>query len=95
MYTSIPINFGSEKFVRTYVRRTSIREPRRNFGFQASARFGGKSHGHQDFQREKLNNKKAESFLPLNFNIYIDVNNRERAGARKETRGQQGENERQ
>ena len=27
--------------------------------------------------------------------IYIDVNNREGAGARKETRGQQGENERQ
>ena len=49
MYTSIPINFGSEKFVRTYVRRTSTREPRINFGFQASARFGGKSHGHQDF----------------------------------------------
>ena len=88
MYTSIPINFGFEKFVRTYVHRTSTREPRINFAFQASARFGGKSHGHQDFQREKLNNNKAESFLPLNFNGNIDVNNREEL-ERDQTRGQQ------
>ena len=28
------------------------------------------------------NNKKAESFVPLNFNVYINVENRERAKAR-------------
>ena len=33
-------------------------------------------------QREKNNNKKAESFVRLNFNVYINVDNQERAKAR-------------
>ena len=46
-----------------------------NVTFQAPTRFGGKSHCHSDFQREK-NNSKAESL------VYIYVNNRERARTR-------------
>ena len=41
----------------------------------------GKSHGHADFKREK-NNYKAESFLRLDFNVYITVENRARARER-------------
>ena len=40
--------------------------------FKQLARFGGKSHGRPDFKREKQN-KKSESFFPLNFNVYIDL----------------------
>ena len=32
--------------------------------------------------RDKNNNDKADSLLPLNFNVYIDVDNRERARAK-------------
>ena len=55
--------------------------------FKHPARFGGKSHGHRDFKREterknNNNNKKAEFFVRLNFNVYINVENRERAKGR-------------
>ena len=43
-------------------------------------RFGGKSRGHPDFWREQ-NNNKNESFFSLNFNVYINLDNRERARA--------------
>ena len=36
----------------------------KKFAFQAPARFGAKG--------EKLSNNKAESFFPLNFNVYIE-----------------------
>ena len=46
----------------------------RQLAFQASARFGVKG--------EKLDNNKAESFFPLNFNVYNELSNRERARER-------------
>ena len=36
--------------------------------------------------RDKNNNNKADSFFRLNFNVYIDVNNGERARAREKTK---------
>ena len=36
----------------------------------------------QTFREEKTNNKKNESFFPLNFNVYINLDNRERARTR-------------
>ena len=54
--------------------------------FKHLARFGGKYHGRQDLQGEKNNNNnKAESFFRLNFNAYINVDNREKARARNKT----------
>ena len=53
--------------------------------FKHLASFGGKSHGRPDLQREKNNNNKAESFFRLNFNVYINVDNREKARARNRT----------
>ena len=53
-----------------------------NLPFKHPAYFGGKSHGHPDFKREKKNSNKAESFFPLNFNVCINVEHRERARAR-------------
>ena len=49
-----PRNFGSEKIVCTSPRSC---EPRWNFAFQASARFGGKLHGHPDLWRVKTTTK--------------------------------------
>ena len=46
--------------------------------FKHPARFGGKSHGHPEFKREN----KKESFFSLNFNVYVNLDNRERARAR-------------
>ena len=43
------------------------------------ARFGGKSHGHA---ARTFRGKKTESFFPLNFNDYINLDNRERAKAK-------------
>ena len=59
-----------DKIVRTYDRTyvltsTPACKPGWNFSFQASARFGGKSHGHLDFYREINNNNKPESFFRL------------------------------
>ena len=51
-------------------------KPVSNVSFQVPSRFGGKSHSHPDFQREKKNHK-AESL------VYIYVDNRERARARE------------
>ena len=48
------------------------------FLFKHPARFGGKSHGHPDFKREK-NNNKAESFFRPSLKIYVNLENRERA----------------
>ena len=42
-------------------------------------RFGSKSHDRSDLKREEKN----ESFFPLNFNVYINLDNREGARARK------------
>ena len=54
--------------------------------FKHLARFGGKSHGRPDLQGEKKNNNnKAESFFGLNFNVYINVDGREKARARNKT----------
>ena len=72
-----PGNFGSDKIVLIYV-RTSCK-PGWNFAFQALARLGGKSHGHSDFRKKKYNNNnnnKADSSLRLNFDVYINVDNR-------------------
>ena len=44
------------------------------------ARFGAKSHGHA---ARTFGGKKTESFFPLNFNVYINLDNRERAKAKK------------
>ena len=55
--------------------------------FKHLARFGGKSHGRPDLHGEKNNNNnnKAESFFGLNFNVYINVDNREKVRARNKT----------
>ena len=55
--------------------------------FKHLARFGGKSHGRQDLQGEKNNNNnnEADSFFRLNFNAYINVDNREKARAINKT----------
>ena len=45
--------------------------------FKHPTHFGSKSHGHADFVF-----KKNESFIPLNFNVYINLDNRERARVR-------------
>ena len=47
----------------------------------STARFGDKLRSHPGFQRQK-NNNKADSFFQLNFNVYIDVDNKERARAK-------------
>ena len=49
------------------------------------ARFGGKSHGHRARTLEEKKNKtqKTESFFPLNFNVYINLDNRERTRVKK------------
>ena len=52
---------------------------------RARVSIGSKSHGHPDLSREKkYNNNQADSFFRLNFNVYINVGNRERARARDE-----------
>ena len=71
-------NFGSEKIIRTT--STPSCKPGWNFAVQVPARFGGKSHGHPHFWRLK-NNNKADSFFRIYFNVYIDVDNRQRARA--------------
>ena len=49
-----PKNFGSEKIVHAHIHTsTHSSKPWWNFALQATARFGGKSHGHPNFQREK------------------------------------------
>ena len=84
-------NFGSDKIVLTYVRPPLHVSWGETLYFKHPARLGGKSHGHRDFKREterkktkqnNNNNEKAESFVRLNFNVYINVDNRERAKAR-------------
>ena len=80
-------NFSFDKIVRTYVRPPLHVSRGETLHFKHPARFGGKSHGHRDFKREterknNNNNKKAEFFVRLNFNVYINVENRERAKAR-------------
>ena len=47
----------------------------------------GKNHlvagyGHPGFKTEKINNNRTESLFRLNFNVYVDVDNRERVSAR-------------
>ena len=80
-------NFGSDKIVLTYVRPPLHVSRGETLHFKHPAFFCGKSHGHRDFKREterknNNNNKKAESFVRLNFNVYINVDNQERAKAR-------------
>ena len=80
-------NFSFDKIVRTCVRPPLHVSRGETLHFKHPTRFGGKSHGHRDFKREterknNNNNKKAESFVRLNFNVYINVENRERAKAR-------------
>ena len=80
-------NFSFDKIVRTYVHPPLHVSRGETLHFKHPARFGDKSHGHRDFKREterKNNNinKKAEFFVRLNFNDYINVENRERAKAR-------------
>ena len=68
-----PKNFGSDKIGRTYVPplHVSLGEI---LHFKKLARFRGKSHGHP--KRDK-NSKEAKSFFRLDFNVYIDEDNRE------------------
>ena len=48
------------------------------------ARFGGKSYGHRARTlEEKKKKQKTESFFPLNFNVYINLDNRERTRVKK------------
>ena len=47
--------------------------------FKQLTRVGGKSDGRPDFKKERKKNKKSESFFPLNFNVYIDLDKMERA----------------
>ena len=52
--------------------------------FKHLARFGVKSHGHRARTlEEKTNKQKTESFFPLNFNVYINLDNRERTRVKK------------
>ena len=59
-------------------RSTYLRPPLHVFAVQVPLRCGGKSHGQPNFQR-KNNNNKADSFIRLNFNVYINLYNRGRA----------------
>ena len=48
--------------------------------------FGGKSHGHRARtleEKKKQNTKLTESFFPLNFNVYINLDNGERTRVKK------------
>ena len=53
--------------------------------FKHLARFGGKSHGRADLREKNNKNNKDESFFTLNFNVYINVDNREKVRARNKT----------
>ena len=55
--------------------------------FKHPASFGGKLHGHPDL--DKKNNNQAKSFFRLNFNLYINAVNRERARERNKNHGDQ------
>ena len=73
------------------LRKASVRastpscKPGWKFASQAPVRFGAKSHSFSDF-RDTDNNNKADSLFRLIFNVYIDVDNRERARARQKTK---------
>ena len=72
-------NFGNHVSI-----RPSVRPPMnesRHFRIQAPLRFGGKSHGHSDFKREKTTTMPIFFFL-IKFNLYTDIDDRERARAR-------------
>ena len=76
-----PRNFGSEKIVRRrpYVRLHVSRGKILHFKYlrvSAENRIATRTF------TDKKNNTKADSFFRLNFNVYIDVDNRERARAR-------------
>ena len=76
-------NFGSDKIVLTY-----IRPPLQVSTPSSTPRVSVVNHTATGTLRERQieknnnNNKKAESFVRLNFNVYINVENRERAKAR-------------
>ena len=81
-----PRNFGSEKVVRTYGVRPSVRPPLHVgrdeiLHFKHTRVLALNRIASQTF-RDKNNNSKSDSFFPLNLNVYIDMDNRERARAR-------------
>ena len=73
-----PRNFGSDKIGRTYVLPFMYAWVKFCIS-KRPGRFRGKSHGHP--KRDK-NGKKAKSFFRLDFKVYIDKDNRERASVR-------------
>ena len=73
-----PRNFDSEKILHTSTPSCKLGW---NFTFQAPARFSSKSHVHPGLLERKKNNNKAGFFFQLNFNVYAEVDNRERARA--------------
>ena len=50
------------------------------YRISSTARFGGKSHGRRDLKREKIT--RPSPFFQLNFNVYTDVDDREKAEGR-------------
>ena len=81
-----PRKFGSEKVVRTYGVRPSVRPPLHVsrdeiLHFKHTRVLALNRIASQTF-RDKNNNSKSDSFFPLNLNVYIDMDNRERARAR-------------
>ena len=53
----LPKSFGKDKIVRTYGTFTPLCKLGYNYAFQAPARFGGRSHSQQDFERENSTTK--------------------------------------
>ena len=76
-----PRNFGSEKIVCTYVR-----PPLHVSRGEAPALTAVKRIATRTFREEKNSNNKAGSFFRLDFNVYTDVDNRERARSRDKKR---------
>ena len=72
-------NFRSDKIPRKYA--TPWCKQEWNIVFQVPARFGGKSHGRPDLKREKITTRPIP-FFQLNFNVYSDVDDREKAEGR-------------
>ena len=71
-------NFGNHVSI-----RPSVRPPMnesRHFRIQAPVRFGGKSHGHSDVREKKQ--QQCREFILIKFNLYTDIDDRERARAR-------------
>ena len=76
-------NFGSDKIVLTYIRPPlQVSTPSSTPRVSVVNHMATGTLRERQIEKNNNNNKKAESFVRLNFNVYINVENRERAKAR-------------